>query len=46
MSISRVWLFRGLVVVCAAVILISWNMPWWNANIYEIGPEAVQIRPW
>ncbi len=46
MGISRVWLFRGFIVVCALLVLISWNMPWWTANIYEISPEAVQIRPW
>ena len=46
MKISKVWIWRGMVVVCAAVILVSWLMPWWNANIYEISPEAVQIRPW
>lgn len=46
MSSSRIWLVRGLVVACALLIVVSWNMPWWTANIYEISPQAVQIRPW
>jgi hypothetical protein len=46
MSNSRVWIFRALVVACALLILVSWSMPWWTADIAEISPQAVQIRPW
>jgi hypothetical protein len=32
MSSSRVWLFRGLVIVAAGLMLLSWFMPWWSAD--------------
>ncbi len=41
----RVWLFRVLVLVAAALFAVSWVIPWWRSNIQESG-LFVQIRPW
>lgn len=46
MSNTKVWLYRGLVVAGAAVMLVSWFLPWWTINIEELGNDMVQIRPW
>lgn len=46
MSNSNVWLFRGLLFVGALLLLLSWFMPWWSINVYEIGENAAVIRPW
>jgi hypothetical protein len=46
MSDSRVWLFRLFVLAALGLLLLSWFMPWWSINVYEIGPDAVVIRPW
>lgn len=27
-------------------MLLSWFMPWWSINVYEIGENAAVIRPW
>jgi uncharacterized integral membrane protein len=35
-----------LVIVAAALLLISWFMPWWSINVYEIGTDAAVIHPW
>jgi len=42
---SRVWLFRGLVIVVAGLLLLSWFMPWWRALIYALDGR-VEIHPW
>jgi len=41
----RVWLFHVLVLVAAALFVVSWVIPWWRSNIQEAG-MFVQIRPW
>jgi hypothetical protein len=46
MSNSKVWLFRGLLIVVGGLMLLSWFMPWWSINVYEIGEDAAVIRPW
>ncbi len=46
MNNSRVWLFRGLVIVAAAVVLVSWFLPWWSIYIHEVGADSVIIHPW
>ena len=33
MSSSRLWLFRGLVVVAAGLMVTSFILPWWSASI-------------
>jgi len=40
------WIFRGLVVVAFGVMLVSWFMPWWSADIEMLGYNIIQIRPW
>ena len=45
MSINRVWLFRSLVIVAIGLILLSWFMPWWRADIIMLNNWA-QIRPY
>ena len=35
MSSSRVWLFRGLVAIAAGLMLASFIMPWWTADIFS-----------
>jgi hypothetical protein len=40
------WVFRVLVVVVAGVMLVSWFMPWWSADIEMLGNNIIQIRPW
>ena len=46
MSNARVWLFRVLILAAAGLMLYSWFMPWWMANVFEIAEDAVVIRPW
>jgi hypothetical protein len=47
MGNSRVWLFRGLVVVAAGLMLISWLRPWWSCDIDMIGVKnGIVIHPW
>lgn len=46
MGNGRVWLFRGLVVVAAAFLVVTWFMPWWRADCAELSANAVVIRPW
>jgi hypothetical protein len=43
---ARMWLFRVLVVVVAGVMLVSWFLPWWTADIEALGNDIIQIRPW
>jgi hypothetical protein len=43
----RLWLFRALVVVGAALMLASWFMPWWSARISDLaGRDHIILRPW
>ncbi len=43
---SRIMLFRGLTVVGAALMIISWFMPWWMAKIDALHDATITIRPW
>ena len=45
MSNKRVWLFRVLVVAAAGLMLLSWVLPWWRADITVINAWVV-VRPW
>jgi len=45
-SSAGTWIFRILVVVVTGVMLVSWSLPWWSADIEELGKDMVQIRPW
>jgi hypothetical protein len=42
----RPWLFRGLVVVAAAFLVVTWFMPWWRGDCAEISRDAVLVHPW
>jgi hypothetical protein len=46
MSKSRVWLFRGIVVVVVGLMLASWFLPWWAAKFsaLPVGDAAI-IHP-
>ncbi len=46
MSNARVWLFRILVLASGGLMLVSWFMPWWSIEIYELYKDVVVIRPW
>lgn len=43
---SAVWVFRGLVLAAAVLMLVSWLLPWWTVDIESFGKDMVQIRPW
>jgi hypothetical protein len=43
---AGIWLFRILVAVVAGVMLVSWFLPWWSADIEMLGYNIIQIRPW
>ncbi len=45
MNNARVWLFRVLILAAAGLMLLSWFMPWWTADILELDATVV-IRPW
>jgi len=46
MSSSKLWTFRVLTLVGAGLLLVSWFMPWWKADIDALAGAAVMIRPW
>lgn len=43
---GRVWFFRFLVLLAAALLLYVWFNPWWTIDIEGFGKDMVQIRPW
>ncbi len=43
---SKVWVFRGLVLAGAALMLVSWFIPWWQAKIDALHDASITIRPW
>lgn len=45
-SNSAAWVFRGLVLAAAVLMLVSWLLPWWTVDIESFGSDMVQIRPW
>ena len=44
-SNKRVWLIRVLVIAAAGLMLLSWLLPWWRADITVIN-AWVMVRPW
>ncbi len=49
MSKSRVWLFRGLVIIAVGLMLLSWLRPWWICTVdamYMLNQGLIKIRPW
>jgi hypothetical protein len=41
------WIFRDLVVACAAFMLYTWLQPWWSANVAVIpGDSDIVMHPW
>lgn len=49
MSDSRnagAWIYRGLVVVGAGLLLFSWFMPLWGLDIEMLRPDAVLVQHW
>jgi hypothetical protein len=45
-SDTKIWMFRFLVVIPAAIMLVSWFLPWWTIDIEGFADKAAQIRPW
>ncbi len=45
---SSVWLFRGLVILAAALMVLAWFLPWWNSDASGSLQlkNAVIIHPW
>jgi len=39
MVISRIWIFRGLVAVAAALMVVSFIKPWWTAGLNIVAFE-------
>ncbi len=47
MSTFRVWLFRGLVIAAAALMVVSWLLPWWGSWAEQLGKaDVVRIYPY
>lgn len=46
MSDAGIWKFNALVTAAAVVMIVSWLLPWWTANIEALGNDVVQIHPW
>ena len=44
-SNKRVWLFRVLVIAAAGLMLLSWLLPWWRADITVINAWVI-VHPW
>ena len=40
----RVWLFRGLVAAAAGLMMVSFIMPWWTANLDVVAEFKDPIR--
>ncbi len=47
-SIPRLWLFRGLLLVGAGFMLVSWLTPWWGARVSDliVPGNHIAMRPW
>ena len=44
---ARLWIFRGLILGGAVLMLVSWFMPWWAAQINGLpGKDHLVMRPW
>ena len=46
MSSTRVWIWRLLVVIAAALMLYAWFQPWWTIDVEGFGDKIAEIRPW
>ena len=46
MGNSKSWFFRLLILAAGGLLVLSWFMPWWSINVFEIGKNAVVIHPW
>ena len=44
----RLWLFRGMLLAGAALMLVSWFTPWWGARVSDliIPGNHIAMRPW
>lgn len=42
----RAWLFRGLTVIAAALMVVSFILPWWSSFIDEIQVTVAKIFPY
>ncbi|MCK9525634.1 MAG: hypothetical protein M0R49_06865 [Limnochordia bacterium] len=43
---ARAWLFRGLILIAAGLMILSWFMPWWIAEVVILEDANVMIHPW
>ena len=47
MNNARVWFFRGLVILNAGLMLLSWFMPWWRCEVEALNlKNGVVIHPY
>jgi hypothetical protein len=42
----RAWLFRGLILIAAAFMVISFILPWWSSYIEELNVIVAKIFPY
>jgi hypothetical protein len=45
-SEPSIWMFRFMVLIPVAIMLVSWFLPWWTIDIEGFADNAAQIRPW
>jgi hypothetical protein len=43
---ARAWFFRGLTLIAAGLMVLSWFMPWWEADVVILQGANVVIHPW
>jgi hypothetical protein len=43
---AKAWLFRGLILIAAGLMVLSWFMPWWMAEVVILEGASVVIHPW
>ncbi len=44
---ARIWLFRILALACTALLVVSWLLPWWGADVEALAlKNAIVIHPW
>lgn len=46
MGSLRTWLFRGLILIASAFMVISFILPWWSSYIEEINEIVAKIYPY
>ncbi|MFZ7132832.1 MAG: hypothetical protein ACOWWR_10780 [Eubacteriales bacterium] len=42
----RAWIFRILLLIGAGLFLASWFMPWWQADISQVGKDVLTMHPY